>query len=118
MEKTIKCDEILDNAGIAIFATDKAGFITYSNQAARALLGLDETRIAARITEIVPALGKSVMQCLQTGNNRADLRFLHGEVDLCADISLVGRARAPRGAVCCLRASAPKPEANWNPLRH
>ena len=105
MEKKIKHDEILDNARIAVFATDKSGFITYSNQAARALLGLDETRIAARITEILPALGKQVMQCLQTGNSRSDLRLLHGELGLCADISLVGRARAPRGAVCCLRAS-------------
>ena len=117
MEKKIKHDEILDNARIAVFATDKSGFITYSNQAARALLGLDETLIAARITEILPALGKQVMQCLQTGNNRADLRLLHGELGLCADISLVGRAgrRAAQYAASELR--EPGWGANWNPVR-
>jgi len=104
MEKQIRHDEILDNAPVAFIATDRAGFVTYSNQAARTLLGRNEKSIAGRITEILPALGKPVMQCLQTGSSRADLRLLHGEVDLCAAISVVGLSWAPRGAVCCLRA--------------
>ena len=75
MENKIKYDEILDNAQIAIFTTDKAGFVTYSNQAARALLGLDETRIAAQITEILPALGQQVMECLGTGGSGPICRY-------------------------------------------
>ena len=106
METTVEYKEILDNAQTGIFATDKAGAITYSNQAACALLGLHEiSSIAVRITEILPALGKSIMECLQTGSSRTDLRLLHGDSSLCAGISLVGRARAPRGAVCCFRTS-------------
>src|SRR5271157_4816006 len=94
MEKKIKYDEILDDAQIGIFATNKAAIITYSNRVACALLGLDETRIAAPITQILPALGKYVMECLHTGNSRSDLRLLHGELSLCADVSLIGRAGA------------------------
>lgn len=104
MGKEINRDEILDNAHIGIFATDKAGVIAYSNQAARSLLGLNGTGIGVRITEIQPALGRPIRQCLQKGQGRSDVRLLNGDLHLCADISVVGGAMSPRAAVCCLRA--------------
>ena len=105
MKKKIKYDEILDNAPIGIFATNKAGIIKYSNRAACALLGLDEAHIAVRITQILPALGKYVMECLRTGDKRPDLRILQGDLSLSADISPIGGVDTPLGAVCCLAVS-------------
>ncbi len=107
METTVEYKEILDHVQTGILATDHAGVIAYANQSAFVLLGLNESDIlpSGHITEIMPALGKSVMECLETGKMRSDLHVSHADTSLLVSISLIGRALIPRGAVCCIRTS-------------
>ena len=97
METTVEYKEILDHVQTGILATDHAGVIAYANQSAFVLLGLNESDIlpSGHITEIMPALGKSVMECLETGKMRSDLHVSHADTSLLVSISLIGRARYP-----------------------
>jgi len=112
MDKHVDCDEILDNASACIFATDGAGVITYSNDAACALFGLNRSTLTAscpQIAEINPILGQSILECLKTGRIRSDFRLSHGDITLSAAVSIVGAPGAPRGAICCLRTGGTDP---------
>jgi PAS domain S-box-containing protein len=106
MKKTVKYEEILDNASVCIFATDSSGVITFSNRAACSLFGLNQATLATscpRIADINPVLGESIFECLETGRGRSDFRVSHEDITLNVGVSIAGEPRSPRGTVCCLR---------------
>ncbi|MHC1726899.1 MAG: sigma 54-interacting transcriptional regulator [Syntrophobacteraceae bacterium] len=102
---TVEYKEVLDEAHVGIVAVDASGKISYANQAAELLLGIHSGGycLTLPITEIMPALGVLVLDCLRTGKACTDWQFLRGDIKFSADITLIYDAEsAVRGAVCCL----------------
>ncbi len=96
-------EQILNCAGLGIFAVDRSGALTYANPAALDLLGLQPGNARIRPAEVLPDLGLAVMDCIRNGKALPDYRCSAAGKNLATAISILGGPGSPTGAVCLVK---------------
>ena len=101
MKKDIDFYDIFQCASYGIIVTDKKGVITHVNDQSRKILRIDaKQHIGKDIASILPLIGRSTHQCLQTGKDIPGHQILGKRAKLVLNVAPIVREAQTIGAIC------------------
>lgn len=101
MKEGIDFYDIFQCASYGIIVTDQRGIITHVNDQSRKILRIDaKQHIGEDIAGILPLIGRSTHQCLDTGKNIPGHQILGKRAKLILNVAPIARDGQTIGAIC------------------
>ncbi len=101
MKEDIDFYDIFQCASYGIIVTDRRGVITHVNDQSRKILRIDaKQHVGEDIAGILPLIGRSTHQCLQTGKGIPGHQILGKRAKLVLNVAPISREGQTIGAIC------------------